>query len=107
VRARHPDGVDIVLHFAGDGAALSILLKSGGRLASTLGDSSAALERKDVTATPVMTIPSPELFSELAAAAASGAVKAPITKIYKLAQLAQALDDFSAGAIGKFVIEVK
>src|SRR5215212_10196182 len=36
VRAIRPGGVEAVLHFAGDGAALGELLVSGGRLASTL-----------------------------------------------------------------------
>src|SRR5215213_3512319 len=36
VRAIQPNGVDAVLHFAGDGAQLGELLVSGGRVASTL-----------------------------------------------------------------------
>ena len=36
VRAIRPGGVEAVLHFAGDGAALGELLVAGGRLASTL-----------------------------------------------------------------------
>jgi NADPH2:quinone reductase len=107
VRALHPNGVDVVLHFAGDGAALANLLKPGGRLASTLGVSGDALERKDITATPVMTIPSPALFEALAADAASGELRVPITKTYTLDQVGQAMTDFSAGAVGKLSIAVK
>jgi NADPH:quinone reductase-like Zn-dependent oxidoreductase len=107
VKSSHPNGVDIVLHLAGDAAVLANLLKSGGRMASTLGVNSDQLERKDVTATPVMTIPSPELFEALAADVASGKLKVPITKTYSLDQVAQALNDFGAGTLGKFAIAVR
>jgi NADPH:quinone reductase-like Zn-dependent oxidoreductase len=107
VRASHPDGVDVVLHFAGDGVALANLLKAGGRLASTLGVSTDKLKRKDVTATPIMTIPSPEILSELANAVATGELRVPITKTYGLDQVGQALKDFGAGALGKLAISVR
>jgi len=107
VRSLHPKGVDIVLHFAGDGVALAALLKSGGRLASTLGVTGEKLNRKDVKATPVMTIPSPALLGELGAAVASGKLRVPITKTYALDQVGQALKDFSAGALGKLAVTVR
>jgi NADPH:quinone reductase-like Zn-dependent oxidoreductase len=107
VRSLHPQGVDIVLHFAGDGVALAALLKSGGRLASTLGVSSEKLNRKDVKATPVMTIPSPALLGELGAAVASGKLRVPITKTYGLDQVGQALKDFGAGSLGKLAVAVR
>jgi NADPH:quinone reductase-like Zn-dependent oxidoreductase len=95
------------LHFAGDGVALANLLKPGGRLASTLGVSTEQLKRKDVTAKPVMTIPSPALLSELANAAATGELRVPITKTYRLDQIGQALKDFGAGALGKLAVTVR
>jgi NADPH:quinone reductase-like Zn-dependent oxidoreductase len=107
VRAKHPGGVDAALHFAGDGAALSKLLKPGGRVASLLGLGFQPLERTDVTAKPIMTIPSPDLLEALGAAAASGKLRVPITKSYKLAEAGQALTDFSGGALGKLSIQVK
>jgi NADPH:quinone reductase-like Zn-dependent oxidoreductase len=107
LRAKHPEGVDAVLHFAGDGAALTKLLKPGGRAASLLGLGFQPLERSDVTAKPVMTIPSPALLEELGAAVASGKLRVPITKTYKLAEAGQALTDFSGGALGKLSIAVR
>jgi NADPH:quinone reductase-like Zn-dependent oxidoreductase len=107
VRKSHPGGVDVVLHFAGDAIALSDLLKSGGRLASLLGVSTEQLKRKDVTATPVMTIPSTALLTDLANAVASGQLKVPVTKTYSLDQAGQALTDFSAGALGKLSIAIR
>jgi NADPH2:quinone reductase len=107
VREKHPQGVDILLHFAGDGAALVNLLKPGGRAASLLGLGFQPLERDDVTATPVMTIPSPELLQSLGAAVAAGKLRVPITKTYSLADAGQAMTDFSAGALGKLSISVR
>jgi NADPH:quinone reductase-like Zn-dependent oxidoreductase len=37
VRAKHPDGIDAIVHASGDGAQLATLLKPGGRIASTIG----------------------------------------------------------------------
>jgi NADPH:quinone reductase-like Zn-dependent oxidoreductase len=107
VRARHPEGVDILLHFAGDGPALISLLKPGGRAASLLGLGFKPLAREDVTATPVMTIPNPELLQSLGAAVASGELRVPITKTYPLSEAGKAIADFRAGALGKLAIAVR
>jgi NADPH:quinone reductase-like Zn-dependent oxidoreductase len=107
IRSSRPAGVDVVLHFAGDGVALANLLKPGGRLASTLGVSTQQLKRQDVTAKPIMTIPSPTMLGELASAAASGELRVPITRTYGLDQVGQALKDFGAGALGKLAITVR
>src|SRR5262249_50983813 len=107
VRSSHPDGVDVVLHLAGDGPALAGLLKSGGRFASVLGVGPEKVGRSDVTAKMIMTIPNPTWLSELASAAASGQLRVPIRKVYTLDQAGQALADFSAGTQGKLVIAVR
>jgi NADPH2:quinone reductase len=107
VGENHPEGVDILLHFAGNGAELVKLLKSGGRAASLLGLGFQPVGRDDVTAKPVMTIPSPELLHSLGAAVANGELRVPITKTYPLADVSQAMTDFSAGALGKLSIAVR
>jgi NADPH:quinone reductase-like Zn-dependent oxidoreductase len=107
LRSSHPDGVDIVLHLAGDGPALAKLLKPGGRFASVLGVGPDKVGRTDVTAKMVMTIPAPAWLGELAASAASGQLRVPTTKVYKLDQAGQALNDFAAGSLGKLVIAVR
>jgi NADPH:quinone reductase-like Zn-dependent oxidoreductase len=107
LRASHPDGVDVVLHFAGDGPALAKHLKSGGRLASVLGVGPERVGRPDVTAKMVMTIPNPAWLGELAAAAASGQLRVPITKVYAFDQAGQAITDFGAGSQGKLVVAVR
>ena len=59
VRAIAPQGVDAVLHLAGDGGQLLGLLAAGGRLVSTLGFGQDAAGRPDVTVIAVMAIPRP------------------------------------------------
>jgi NADPH:quinone reductase-like Zn-dependent oxidoreductase len=59
VRAGHPDGVDAVLNFAGDPAALLPLVRSGGRFSSTLLMSAEQLPAEEVTVTAVYAIPDP------------------------------------------------
>ncbi|CAM5606344.1 hypothetical protein SANTM175S_01707 [Streptomyces antimycoticus] len=47
-----PEGVDVVLHLAGDGAALADLLRPGGRLASATGLGQDDVKGHDVTVAP-------------------------------------------------------
>src|SRR5438874_1734841 len=70
VKEKHPRGIEAVLHFAGDGAALAPLLSPGGRIASTLGLTPEQLGRGDVTLAQVMANPVTATLAKLAAAAA-------------------------------------
>ena len=100
VRAIAPRGVPAIVHLAGDGAQLASLLSAGGRLASLLGygpDQHAA-------AVAVMASPEAATLDRLAADAASGALRVPITRIYPLEETPQALADFAAGSLGKLGI---
>jgi NADPH:quinone reductase-like Zn-dependent oxidoreductase len=106
VRAIAPNGVDTALHLAGDGTLLVDLLASGGRLASTLGFGPDAIDRADVTAIPVMANPDQATLDRLAADAAAGRLRVPITHTYALAQAPKALADFAAGAVGKYAITI-
>ena len=106
VRALHPNGVDCVIHLVGDGASLADLLVPGGRLASTLGVGPDAVQGRDVTATPVMTIPNPELLGGLAAAVVGGQLRVPRTGTYLLNEVAQAVKDFGAGSLGKLGVTI-
>ena len=102
VRAIAPDGVDAVLHLAGDGAALADLLAPGGRIASTLGYGA----EQHPAAVFVMANPSAETLQRLAADVAAGRVRVPITATYPLEQAPQALVDYGRGAVGKLAIQV-
>jgi NADPH:quinone reductase-like Zn-dependent oxidoreductase len=107
VRAIHPDGVDAVLHFAGDGAELADLVRPGGRLASTRGAGQDQMEGRDVTATPILNDPDPARLDRLGAEAAAGRLRVPIQQTYSLDQVDQAMADLEAGTRGKLAIAIQ
>lgn len=102
VRAIAPSGVSAALHLAGDPAAVAAVLTDSGRLASTLGFGSD----KDARAVAVMASPAPATLDRLAADAASGQLRIPITRTYALADVAQGLADFPAGTLGKHAVTI-
>ncbi|WP_332880724.1 NADP-dependent oxidoreductase [Streptomyces sp. NBC_00564] len=104
VRQIAPDGVDAVLHLAGDGAQLAGLLRPGGRIASTLGFGPDAVAGQDITAYSVMADANAQTLATLAADAASGALRVPVTATYPLEQAADAFTAFGAGALGKLAV---
>jgi NADPH:quinone reductase-like Zn-dependent oxidoreductase len=106
VRYERPNGVDAVIHLAGDGNTLAQLLKPGGRLASTLGFSSEKLNRQDITVTAANARPDPALLQRLGAEAAAGRIKVPIQKTYRLDEVPKAIADFAAGTIGKLSVAI-
>jgi NADPH:quinone reductase-like Zn-dependent oxidoreductase len=107
VAAVAPDGVDAVLHAAGDPVALVDLVKPGGRMASVLGFGQDAVGDRDVTATPIMSIPSPQSLGALADLAASGELQVPITTTYALDEVADGLMAFASGKHGKLVVAIR
>ena len=102
VRAIAPDGVPAVVHLAGDGEQLAGLLAAGGRIASTLGYGSD----QHAAAVAVMAIPDAVTLDRLAADAAGGALRVPITRTYALEEAPQALADFSAAHHGKLAVTI-
>ncbi|MET8330804.1 NADP-dependent oxidoreductase [Streptomyces sp. NPDC005181] len=104
VRALAPSGVDAVLHLAGDGAQLAGLLRPGGRIASTLGFGPDAVQGQDVTAHAVMADANAQTLTTLAADAASGALRVPVTAAYPLEQAPEAFAAFGSGALGKLAV---
>src|SRR5438552_9875420 len=97
VGEKQPHGVEAVLHFAGDGAALAALLAPGGRIASTLGLTPEQLGRDDVTIASIMANPVTATLRKLAEAAVAGAIRVPIMRTYGLEDVPQGLADFAAG----------
>jgi NADPH:quinone reductase-like Zn-dependent oxidoreductase len=105
VREIAPDGVDAVIHLAGDGARLATLLRPGGRIASTLGFGPDTVEGQDVTAHAVMADTNAQTLATLAADAASGALRVSVTAVYPLEQAPDAFAAFTAGALGKIAVD--
>jgi NADPH:quinone reductase-like Zn-dependent oxidoreductase len=102
VRAISPDGVDAIVHLAGDGATLAGLLAGKGRLASTLGFG----PDQHPAATAVMATPTADTLDRLAADVAAGRLTVPVTRTYPLAEAPAAFGDFAAGTLGKIAITV-
>jgi NADPH:quinone reductase-like Zn-dependent oxidoreductase len=106
IRQKHPNGVDAVFHFAGDGTELATLVAPDGRLASTLGLTADQIERSDLTVTSVAANPTTTTLEKLADALAAGTVRVPIANTYRLDDVPQALADFATGTLGKLSIHV-
>jgi NADPH:quinone reductase-like Zn-dependent oxidoreductase len=106
VRAIRPNGVDAVLHFAGDGAQLGELLVPGGRLASTLIMSPEQLPLPNARVAPVFASPDVATLDRLAAEVAAGRLKTPIQRTYRLDEVGQAMTDFAAGTRGNLAIAI-
>lgn len=106
VRAIDPDGVDAVLHLAGDGAELAGLLRPGGRIASPTGLTQEAVKDAGVTVHPIMADPNASTLSGLAEQAASGSLRVPVSATYSLERAAEAFTAFSSGTPGKIAIAI-
>ncbi|MEU1268818.1 NADP-dependent oxidoreductase [Streptomyces sp. NPDC005799] len=104
VRAIAPDGVDAVLHLAGDGAELAGLLRPGGRIASPAGLTQDAVKDPDVTVHPIMADPNASTLTALAEQAASGSLRVPVTATYPLERATEAFTAFSSGTPGKIAV---
>jgi NADPH:quinone reductase-like Zn-dependent oxidoreductase len=106
VRALQLDGVDAVVHLAGDGPTLAGLCAPNGRLSSTLGLTAGAAGRDDVRVTPVIAQPTTGTLERLAAAVVSGSLVVPVQRTYRLDEAPQALEDFAGRKNGKLAIAV-
>src|SRR3954447_1898093 len=102
VRAVAPQGVDVILHFAGDPAALAGLLTEKGRIASTMGFGAD----QHPAATFIMANPTPATLDKLAADLAEGTFTVPVAKSYALHEVPEAFGDFAGGTLGKIAITV-
>ncbi|MGH3339646.1 MAG: NADP-dependent oxidoreductase [Propionibacteriaceae bacterium] len=101
VRAISPDGVDVVLHLAGDVEVVAGLLSDKGRLASTLLGPDQHPAAIAIRATPTVAA-----LDRLAADVAAGRITVPVSRTYALAEVPAALADFAAGSVGKLAVTV-
>lgn len=102
VRALVPEGVDVVLHFAGDGATLAGLLSEKGRLASLRGYGA----EQHPAATFVYANPAAATLDRLAADLAVGRLTVPVERTFTLGEVPAAFESFAAGKLGKLAIAV-
>jgi NADPH:quinone reductase-like Zn-dependent oxidoreductase len=106
VRSECPDGVDALIHLAGDASQLADTLKSGGRLASTLILAPDAFAGRPITVTGIAGDPSVTRLDRLAEDAAAGRLRITIQRTYSLDQIPQAFADFAAGTLGKLAVTI-
>jgi NADPH:quinone reductase-like Zn-dependent oxidoreductase len=102
VRSAAPEGVDVIVHLAGDGAVLAELLTGKGRLASTIGYGAD----QHPAATFIMANPTPETLTRIAADLAAGRLTVPVERTFTLAEVPAAFGEFAGGTRGKIAITV-
>jgi NADPH:quinone reductase-like Zn-dependent oxidoreductase len=102
VRQASPDGVDVIVHLAGDGATLAGLLTEKGRIASTIGFG----PDQHPAATFIMANPVPGTLDRLAGDLAAGRLTVPIEHTYPLDEAPAAFADFAGGTRGKITITI-
>ena len=104
VQAIAPQGIDKVLHAAGDAAALGATLKAGGTLASTRGASTDEVGREDVTVAPVMAAATAGKLATLLDQAAKGQIRVNVETAIPLERAPEAFAAFADGTLGKVLI---
>ena len=106
VRALSPDGVDVVLHFAGDPAPLVAVVKPGGTLVSTMLRSADDLPADNVKVVSIYASPSTATLDRVARHQAEKHTTVTVQRIYDLEQTGEAIEQFAAGTLGKLVISI-
>jgi NADPH:quinone reductase-like Zn-dependent oxidoreductase len=106
VRAVCPDGVNAVIHLAGDGSQLADLLVPNGRISSTIGFGPDQIAGRPISATAIQGASSSATLERLAAEVDAGRLRVPIQRTYLLDETGQALADFHSGKLGKLAITI-
>jgi NADPH2:quinone reductase len=106
VLASHPQGIDAVIHLAGDPGALLPVVRKGGRFVSALLFSPEQLQSDVVTIVPIFANPTHETLVRVAANQAQSRTRVLIQQTYPLDKALTAIHDFSKGKLGKLVIVI-
>lgn len=101
-----PEGVDVVLHFAGAPDPLVSAVKPGGAFVSTMLRSAEDVAADGVRVVSIYANPAPETLERLARHQAEGHTTVTVQRVYDLAQATDAFKDFAAGTLGKLVISI-
>ena len=99
-----PDGVDKVLHAAGDAATLSATVKTGGTIASTRGATPEEVAREDVTLAPIMAAATADKLATLLGHVDAGKLRVNVEITVPLERAPEAFAAFAAGTLGKVLI---
>ena len=104
VQAIAPQGVDKIVHAAGDPTSLATTLKGGGAMASTIGATAEQLGRDDVTLAPIMAAATAEKLAALLERVATGDLRVNIETAIALERASEAFAAFADGTLGKVLI---
>jgi NADPH:quinone reductase len=99
----HPEGVDAVLHFAGDPEPLLPLVRPGGHFVSTMLRPDQ-LTSDSVTVVGIYAHPDPAVLGRAASHQADGATRVHVQDTFTLEEAEAALDAFARGTVGKLVV---
>jgi NADPH:quinone reductase-like Zn-dependent oxidoreductase len=105
VRELVPDGVDVVMHLAGDFSVLDAL-REGGRFVSTLVMSAEQVPTQSAIVVPVFANPTGDVLDRAATAQVRGVATVTVQRVFPLEQADEALAAFAAGTLGKIVISI-
>lgn len=106
ITATHPDGVDVVLHFAGDPAPLAGTVKSGGAFVSTTAQTAEQAGSPQGSFTSVYAMPTPQTLGRLADNQTGQRTRVTIQRSYGLDDVAEAFGHFAGGTLGKLIIVI-
>lgn len=104
MRTLYPEGVDVVLHFAGDPALLVPVVRPGGVFVSTMLRSTEDVPAEGFRVASIYANPSASTLERVARNQTGQLTKVTVQRIYPLEQTADAFRDFAAGTLGKLVI---
>jgi NADPH:quinone reductase-like Zn-dependent oxidoreductase len=103
-RRAQPDGVDVVIHLAGDPTAFLPAVRAGGRFVSSLIGSPDQLPADDVTVIGIYANADAVTLGRAATHQAEGVTRLEVQRTYPLEQASDALAAFASGTLGKLVI---
>jgi NADPH2:quinone reductase len=106
VHALYPDGVDVVLHFAGDPTPLLSVVKPGGALVSTMLRGAEDLQAENVKVVSIYASPSSATLDRVARHQDEKHTTVTVQRVYNLEQTPEAIEQFAAGTLGKLVISI-
>jgi NADPH:quinone reductase len=106
VAAIAPQGVDVVLHFAGAPDAVAGSVRAGGAFVSTMLRSAEDVQAPDIQVTAIYANPTAETLERLAAGHVAGETTVPVQRVYDLEQVPTAFADFAAGTLGKLIVSI-
>jgi NADPH:quinone reductase-like Zn-dependent oxidoreductase len=106
VTALYPEGVDVVLHFAGNPQSVVPVVKQGGTFVSTMLRSAADVPADGVNVVSIYASPTAETLERVARHQAEKHTTVTVQRVYELDQAGEAFGDFAAGTLGKLVISI-